>query len=431
MAQARRTSLTTLFATLDRESVLRERARDLDVVRRQGKIDIYAMLCVVVLGVAVRGPVAIAQLGHTLSQVTGVVLARSSFWDRITPAFAKLVRSVLDDAVVQARQRAAAPPGVLSGFVDVFAVDATVVKVHDDLVWFWKGTRRNSAKAALKVHTWVRAFTGEVVKYRLTQDAYGDGRAFGIDHALRGVLLLLDKGYSSPSLWRRIDHVGGYFLTRLPRDRAPRITADNRCHRGRARKTVGRDLHSVLDGLQRSVLDVMASFRCKVRKYSRPKNRWIEHDFRVVAIRDRKGRYEVFVTNAPPELLPAEAIARTYRLRWEVETFFRTAKTGSGLCELPSTKPHIVRTLLYAAMLRATSSMQALAKFRHETADALGLLINPGQWHTWWNRTVAGALADLVFHHGTLTDEDLAYLLADPNRGRPTNRAVFLASAYL
>jgi hypothetical protein len=42
-------------------------------------------------------------------------------------------------------------------FEDVLAVDSTVVKVHDDLRSVWKGTRRSSAKAALKVHAWVRA----------------------------------------------------------------------------------------------------------------------------------------------------------------------------------------------------------------------------------------------------------------------------------
>jgi len=43
-------------------------------------------------------------------------------------------------------------------------VNSTVVKVHDDLRLVWRGTRRDSAKAALKVHAWVRALTGELVK---------------------------------------------------------------------------------------------------------------------------------------------------------------------------------------------------------------------------------------------------------------------------
>jgi len=119
-----------------------------------------------------------------------------------------------------------------------------------------------------------------------------------------------------------------------------------------------------------------------------------------------------------------------YRLRWEVETFFKTAKTGSGLPELPSRKQHIVETLLYASLLRATTSMQALARFRREVGDILGLAINPGQWQRWWNRQLHHQLQRLVYRVGHLSDDTLAHMLADPNVGRPTNRHTFLAAGY-
>lgn len=103
-----------------------------------------------------------------------------------------------------ARSDQETPPGVLRAFRDVIAVDASVVKVHDNLRSVWKGTRRNSAKAALKLPA-------------LTADAHADCKSFGINHDLRGVLVLFDRGYASPSLWRRVDAVGGYFLCRIPK----------------------------------------------------------------------------------------------------------------------------------------------------------------------------------------------------------------------
>lgn len=431
MARPDRSPVPRLCAILDRPSTLRALARELGVVRRQGKIDAYSLLVVVVLGVAMRGPLAIAQLGHVLAEVTGVRVARSSFWDRFTGPFARLVRHLLDESVEEARSRTAAPPGVLAGFRDVIAVDATVVKLRDELEDVWRGTRRNSARAALKVHAWVRAFTGELLKYRITADAHGDGRAFGIDHGLRGCLVLMDKGYSSPSLWRRIDSVGGYFLTRLPRDRHPQILAENRRHRGRARKVVGGDLREILEGLQRAILDVDCAFRCHVRRYGGPRGRNVVETFRVVAIRDRRqGRYEVFVTNAPPALLPATCIAATYRLRWEVETFFKTAKSGSALDELPTSKPAIVEALVYASLLRATASMQTLARFRRAVADPRGLPVNPGQWVKWWNRQLAHVAEELVGSLESLDLDGLARMLADPHVARATNRERFRLLAY-
>ncbi len=147
---------------------------------------------------------------------------------------------------------------------------------------------------------------------------------------------------------------------------------------------------------------------------------------RKVAVRDRRTKkYRVFVTNAPPEMLPAEAVEATYKLRWEVETFFRTTKSGSGLNELPSTKPHVVLALVFAALLRATASMQALARSRRDLVLPMGRRINPRQWLAWWNRQLHGLLDDLVGAMWGLDDTDLARMLADPNIGRPTNRAWF------
>lgn len=431
MARRDRTPVDLLCASLDRPEVIRQQARALGVVRRQSKVDAYALLVVVVLGIAVRGPTAIAQLGHVLADVTGVRLARSSFWDRFTPSFTALVQWLLDKLVAQARHDAPRPPGVLARFRDVIAVDATVVKLHDALATTWRGTRRNSARAALKVHVWVRAFTGELLKYRVTADAHGDGRAFGIDHALRGCLVIVDKGYSSPSLWRRIDSVGGYFLTRLPLDRNPIVVGENRRHRGRSRKATGRPLREVLAGLQRSLLDVDCAFRCHIRRYARTKGRFVLEHFRVIAVRDRKtGAYEVFATNAPPDMLAAEHVVATYRLRWEVETFFKTSKSGVGLDELPSQQPEIVLALVYASLLRATASMQSLARFRRVVADPRGLLVNPGQWTKWWTRQLHRVADELIDAVAVLGAGDLARMLADPHVRRVTNRESFRVVGY-
>ena len=431
MAQGRSTALRLLRATLSDEGALRVQARRLGVVKRQGKVDSYALLATVILGVAVRGPTAIAVIGRVLSEVAGIRLARSTVWARFTPSFRNLVQHVLDGVVQSSRHRPVQPPGVLSAFRDVIAVDATVIKVHDDLQHIWRGTRRNTAKASLKVHTWVRAFTGELLKYKLTADAHGDGRAFGVEQALRGCLVLFDKAYSSPSLWHRIQGVGGYFLTPLPADRNPEILRQLRRHRGRARDLRGRPLREAVEGLSRAYIDVEAQFRCKVRRYGgATRNRWVRAGFRVVAVRNKQGKYNFYVTNAPPDKLPAEAIVRTYRLRWEVETFFKTAKTGSELDHLPSSKQHIVETLVYAALLRATTSMQALAQVRARVAHPKGLLINPGQWQKWWNRRLRGLLDDLLPAYPALGTQEVALMLSDPNIGRPTNRSTFLTCAY-
>ena len=423
------TPAVDLLASLTTPEEVRMKARGVGAVRRAGKVCPYEFLMVVVLGLTVRGSTSISQLGQVFSEVTGVRLSRSSFWARFNGGFSELMKWLLDRLVGEARRAPPTPPGFLEVFKDVLAVDSTVVKVHDELRSVWKGTRRNSAKAALKVHAWVRAFTGELVKYRVTREAFGDSRAFGIDQALRGVLVLMDRGYCSPSLWRRIDSVGGYFLTRVPKGWNQVITSTNRRHRGRARKLVGKRLQDALVGIKRQVLDVNVVFQCRVRGYRGQRAHKVDHEFRVIGLRRPDGELALYVTNAPPQMLAAEAVWEVYRLRWEVETYFKTAKSGCALGELPSKDRHRVEALLYAALIRAHIAMTAKDQFARRAPQAAGRWINPGQWIRWWNRQLHTLLDLLLGTDGHLNERQLWRLLSDPNIKRIPTRMAFEVAA--
>ncbi len=426
MACPSRTCLPSILATAVSREEVAAKARELGVVRRSRKVDAYGLLMAVVLGLSVRGSTVLSRLHRAWCRMTGQRLARSTFWDRLTSPFMQLVKWLLDRLVSQSREHAVRPPGKLSQFRDVLALDSSVVQVHQSLRDRWPGTRTNSAPAAIKVHALVRVFTGELVDYRLSGERLADCKAFGVSHRLSRCLVLLDQGYSSPSLWRRIANVGGYFLTRLPRDRDPRVVADNRPRGGRARPLTGRPLQQALRGLKRDVVDVSCTFRCTVRKYRSAKNHRVEETFRVVALRNPKTHhYTLFVTNVSAKRLPAELVGRAYRLRWEVELFFKAGKSGLGLHELPTTKPHIVETLVYAALIRVSACMQDRVALLRRTHHPRAPDIGPQRWLDWWRQQAPRLLAALLDRAEPLSDDDRILLLANPNRKRPTNREVF------
>lgn len=55
--------------------------------------------------------------------------------------------------------------------------------------------------AAPKVHTFVHAVTGELLRYRITAEAHADGKSFAIGHWAKGKLFHFDRGHNSASLW--------------------------------------------------------------------------------------------------------------------------------------------------------------------------------------------------------------------------------------
>jgi hypothetical protein len=391
------------------------------------KIDVVALLVSVVLTVSTRATQSFAAMRRGLALDTGTEVARSAYWDRFTPGFTALLRWFLGRLVVSARGHAPRLTGLLSDFTDVVVADSSVVQVHDDLARVWKGTR-HSAPAALKVHTLVRAVTGELLRFQISPEAWGDNRAFRLGWWAKGMLFLFDLAYSSPSLWWRVHRLGGFFLTRLPTSYNPEIVEGLRRHRGGARPLPGRRLRAALVGMQRGVVDVRCRFRAHVHHYGTPTGRNIPQDFRVVGIRNPDTRrYHLYVTNLPPERLPAEHAGLLYRLRWEVETFYKSAKSGCGLHELPSRREHIVRALIYAALIRLTLAMQSMLA---ASAEQPNVRVNPLAWLRVWNQVVQTATRRLLANiFGPFTPElgMLARLAADPSRSRLPTRFRLLA----
>jgi hypothetical protein len=391
-------------------------------VRRVRKIDLMAFLLAAVLGVGERGNRSVAAARKRFVLGSGRSVARSSFWSRFTPGFAALVSWLLERLQQVALEQSARPVGALRCFQDIIAVDATVIKVHDRLATRWPGTRRNSRPAAIKVHTRIRVLTGELLWHRITGERVHDGKAFGVNWKDAGKLFLFDRGYPSASMWWRIHRVGGFFLTRLPGSHWPKVVSENRTHRGRARRLIRRHLREASWSLTRKVIDVNCVFRAHIRAHGTRRGRYQYPHFRVVGIWNATTReYHFYVTNAPPSKLPAEVISDTYRLRWEVEIFYRSCKGGLGLGQIRSTKPHIVETQVRAALIRASVAMQA----RRIAVQTLprGQWINAESWLSVW-RLVLPELLRAFQRAGraAIHWRTLAILAADPNVGRTPTR---------
>ncbi len=426
MAADNTTALQAFLASRIDAATLRREAREVGALRRQRKVDIFEFFQVVVLMVCGRGGQSIAEMRRQMAAGFGVHLVRSGFWKRFTPGFERLVSRVLGRLQREAHRNPPPLKGALRAFRDVIAVDSTVIKVHDSLSHDWRGTRSNSP-AAIKLHTMVRALTGELLQHRITAEAHADQRELKVGHWAKSRLFLFDRGYRAASSWWRIHRVGGYFVTPLARSFRPTVVSENRKHRGAARKLRGLELFAGLEGLERKVVDVNCEFQVRVRPYGKPKGRRFKQAFRVIALwRPSKRAYMLFVTNLPADSYTPQAIADLYDLRWEVETFYKTGKSGLGLNDLPSRKPHVVRTLIKAALIRSSIAMQA----RQQAEQTLPRTrwINPLQWVHVWRERIADILLGQRPDH--LTWGFLAMLAVDPNVKRVPLRRRCLAASH-
>lgn len=410
--------LTTL---LSREQVEAEAQRVGVFQRKPRKIDVYLLVWTLILGLPKGSKTrSLDSLRVAYEEAVGDTLARSSFYERLNPAMARLLKALVRALLDRAPDRYQVPGGALAGFVDVLAFDATVLRLHDLLAKPFAATRTNHTKAAAKLHMVMSVLAYTPRKVKLSAERVGDTAPWKrLGRWVRGCLLLFDLGYYEFHLFDRIDQNGGFFLSRAKANFNPRIVATNRAWRGRAVEVVGQKLQEVLPRLEREVLDVAVQVRFDKRGYKGQTTRK-RRTFRLVAVKNAAaGKYHLYLTNLPAERLSAEDVTATYAVRWQVELFFKMLKSYMHLGDLPTSKKHIVESLVWASVLLAIVSGRLFREIRRAVrADRHIPLLR-------WGRVFAGKARDLlrqIARPDPPRCQEIARLLIheapDPNTGR-------------
>lgn len=420
MAQSDGSTLAARLATLLPRPMVEKLARERRVVQRQRKVDVYALVWALVLGFQTGSERTIEALRGAYQRASDQDIARSAFYDRLTPKLAGLLRILAMRAMEQLGEAIPSTRGYLAGFRDLLAIDSTVLKLHDWLSKSYAATRTNSNKSAAKLHMVMSVLDGSPRRVKLTPERTNDRSPWKrVGRWVEGRLLLFDLGYYSYSLFDRIDQNDGYFLSRMKANANPLIVDVNRRWRGRSIDVTGRRLRDVIGSLQREILDVEARVEFDRRSYRGKKSK-AKRAFRVIAIRNPgSGEYHIYVTNVPPEKLAAEDVTRTYALRWQVELLFKAMKSHGHLDQLPSGKKCVVECLVWASVLSllASQSLYRLIRKLLDPDRALPLL----RWASKFAE-VAGDLLSLVLTPNSVEDRRtrryLLYNAPDPNRNR-------------
>ena len=355
--------LTSLFPEELIEDIARERA----VVQRNRTIDITMLVWTLIMGFAVDGEArTIAGFQRAYSAATNQTVARSSFYDRFTPALATLLSDLLEHALEEvAVPHTIAPQFEL--FEEVLIADATVFRLHRLLDEF---PATHSDQSGAKLHLVQNASKQTIEQFRVTDERTHESSQLRTGSWLRGRLLLFDLGFYSFRRFALIEENDGFFLTRLKSNANPLIVGERRKWRGRAISLPERRLRDVLGDLTREIIDVTVEIEFKRRAYA-GKQSTDTMEFRVVGVRNEDtDDYHLYVTNLPDEFTPRQ-VAALYGLRWEVELLFRELKSLYGLEKFQTSDPAIVELLVVAALLTLTVSRALLGIFQERFPETV------------------------------------------------------------
>jgi len=424
VSQIKSTTVVHVLTSLFPSDALWRSAKAARVFERVRKVNVVAFFWTLVLGFGVGKLRTIAEIRRAYENRSGTTLEESSFYDRFTPALAKWLRGLVVEILASMATGSQSLSGALVGFRDLLLIDSTVLRLHDLLKDSFGACRTNHTKAAAKLHVVMSIAKCSPCRLMLTPERTNDRTPWRrIGAWVKDCLLLFDLGYFGYHHFVRIAENGGFFISRLKGNSNPRIVAQNRVWRGRSKTVVGQKLRDAVVGLQREVLDVDVEVSFVRRVYA-GKNRRDKRVFRVVGVFDEQTRaYHLFMTNIPAERLDGAEIAKTYRLRWQIELLFKELKQHYRLDQLPSAKKDVVETLIYAAILTLVASHAILAALRQ--CLPAGRTIPPLRW-----AAVFDALAPLLLsmviddavHRRSVADPWTTLLAqaVDPNLARPT-----------
>lgn len=243
-------------------SVISEMAREKGALRRRVKVNIVVLVWTVVLAPKSAAMVTLSAMQVLFESLSNATIAPSAFQARFSKAFTELMRGCVD-YILERTGGLENVPALFKEFTDVLAVDSSLIKLPDCLAAIFPGPRNNTAPSAMKVNAVYSVVRSTMRKVAIAQGTKAEVKFLEVDKNMADTLLLFDLGYFCFGLFKRVDDVGAFFISRLKSNSNPRIVRDNTSGPGRRRSLQGLKLHQAIKSLGRDVLDVRGDARPK------------------------------------------------------------------------------------------------------------------------------------------------------------------------
>lgn len=235
----------------------------------------------------------------------------------------QLFAAVAQKLIIRAQHAYREEPNVLNLDAPVYALDSTFIDLSLALCpWAnWTGS-----DATVKLHTMLDLRGALPVFAQISEGNHADVRWLDEVPIQPGSYLVMDRGYIDFARLRRIAQAGAFFVIR---DRP-----DVKCYTAQSRPV---DRTTSL----RSDQTIRFNGATASKLWPEPMRRVSIYDF-------EHQRPLAFWTNLWH--LPAATIAELYRLRWQIELFFRWIKENLRLRSFYGTSPNAVRVQIWSAI---------------------------------------------------------------------------------
>ncbi len=274
------------------------------------------------------------------SKVTS--LSKSAVSKRLKGVSWYLFRGVYNHLLARYRQVLGSKEVKFFGhFKDVWAIDGSVIALGKQMENVFQSVHKG--KSSLKLNTKYSLKIAAVTKLQVTSGKRHDSRfSFVTKEANR--LYLIDLGYWSFRLMKKIIDAGSFFVMRLKKSCDPLIVKGTNTD---YQHLVGKRLSEITDFLAEHAAVGEIDLTVQLSKAKKPQ---FNNAVRLVGLY-HEAQWRFYVTNIVATEFTPELIYRLYAQRWQVEIFFNLIKNILSLENIISKNKNGIMIEIYSALI--------------------------------------------------------------------------------
>lgn len=328
------------------ENTLEVLAKQTGFIQRKRTVTANGFLGSLLYSLGTRKAETIADLHRDFNHHNDNFINYKPYYEKIdTEAFPEMMRTLFESMLNAMCLKVLSPlkDGPFSSFRDIVVHDGSSFALHDTLCNAFPGRFTSISPAAVELHATMSLFHDNLTAVTITADSECERHYTPDAKELSEKLFMGDRGYDSTDFMKAIEQNGGHFLIRIRSTLKPIVTKIRRLGK-RYHRLEGKRLDEVLNAVpKRKLLDMDVCWQ--------KSNGQFECCFRLIAKYNWSDKsWMRLMTNLPIVLFSIKTILEAYRLRWQIELYFKELKSYANLHAFCTCKPNIVEGLLWASL---------------------------------------------------------------------------------
>lgn len=263
---------------------------------------------------------------------------------------------------------------ILGRFNNVLIEDSSICSVSEKLSSFWKGTGGVGPNAAFKLHMIWNVTQNSVTSLNVTSSSVSD-LTNGMDiikYTQARDLVLRDLGYFHLAVFRKIDDVGAYWLSRF-KSSVNVFTVDGRKIDDLGRYVEKQLLNSnvgdfevrlgTVEQLKARLIVGRVPKRVYDERIRKLRRKYQKNSRTLSEKRKRLERFTFLITNMDSDKLSVVEAFALYKMRWQVELLFKAFKSKLHLNIIKSSSRNRVECFILAKLIAIVLTTDIFSHF--------------------------------------------------------------------